>query len=191
MRYSCFMDVTFRTGYGRDWLDFATTHVGRYTDSPVDLIATPDRLRAWLVQWALAPAAGVTADDVEAARALRESLHRLALAGAQGTTPDTGDVRVVDDSLSGEAPVRLRRGRGGLTRSRPRTALEALTRLARQAVDDLSGPNAARLRACGDDECSGIFLDPTGRRRWCSDERCGVKARVRAHRERARQTRPS
>ena len=29
-----------------------------------------------------------------------------------------------------------------------------------------------------------IFLDETGRRRWCADERCGVKLRVRAHRAR-------
>ena len=38
MRYSCLMDEEFRTGYGRDWLDFAITLVGRYDDRPVDLV---------------------------------------------------------------------------------------------------------------------------------------------------------
>jgi predicted RNA-binding Zn ribbon-like protein len=61
---------------------------------------------------------------------------------------------------------------------------EALARLARQSIDDLTGPTRGRLRACGDDTCAGIFLDDTGRRRWCADERCGVRARVRAHRAR-------
>ena len=68
---------------------------------------------------------------------------------------------------------------------RPETAEEALGRLARNAVHDLSDPYSPQLRACGDDTCSGIFLDPTGRRRWCSDERCGNRLRVRAHRARA------
>lgn len=188
MRYDVAMQHDeFRSGYGRDWLDFATTLVGRYTTQPVDLIATPERFRAWLTQWGLSPTQGVSAQDVADARALRESLHRLARAAATDTTPPRDDVRVVDEALAHEAPVRLRRGPDGLTRSRPASAREALTRLARQAVDDLAGPHPSRLRACGDEECSGIFWDPTGRRRWCSDDRCGVKARVRAHRARARQ----
>ncbi|MFI5897355.1 CGNR zinc finger domain-containing protein [Actinoplanes sp. NPDC051513] len=62
----------------------------------------------------------------------------------------------------------------------------ALAWLARQAAADLTGPTRQRLHACGDDACSGIFIDHTGRRRWCSDERCGVRARVRAQRARAR-----
>jgi len=187
MRYTHCMDQEFRTGYGRDWLDFAITYVGRYTDSPVDLVDAPDRLRAWLTQWGLAPTGAVTAEDVEVARRLREALHRLARAAASGADPAAPDVRVVDDALSYDVPVRLRRGADALTTRRPRTTREALARLARQAVDDLAGPNAARLRTCGDEECSGVYVDPTGRRRWCSDERCGVKARVRAHRARAKE----
>ena len=61
-------------------------------------------------------------------------------------------------------------------------------RLVRDAVQDLSGPRRAHLRACGDETCSGIFLDHNGRRRWCSDERCGNRVRVRAHRARTRPT---
>jgi predicted RNA-binding Zn ribbon-like protein len=186
MRYSDPMDQEFRTGYGRDWLDFAITLVGRYEDAPVDLVASPARLRAWLLQWGLAPTGTVTHEDVEVARTLREALHGLARASAGGAPAAPSDVRVVDELLSYDGPVRLRRSEAGLTTRRPRTTGEALARLARQAVDDLTGPNAARLRTCGDEECSGIFVDPTGRRRWCSDERCGVKARVRAHRARAR-----
>jgi predicted RNA-binding Zn ribbon-like protein len=85
--------------------------------------------------------------------------------GRTTSTPATHDVRVVDECLSYDAPVRLRRSEDGLTTRRPRTTREALARLARQAADDLSGPNAERLRTCGDEECSEVFVDPTGRRR--------------------------
>ena len=47
MRYTRDMEE-FRTGYGRDWLDFAITLVDRYGATPRDLVETPARLRA---QW--------------------------------------------------------------------------------------------------------------------------------------------
>lgn len=178
----------FRTGYGRDWLDFAITLVDRYGATPRDLVESPARLRAWLTEWDLAPTGAVTDDDVARARRLREALHGLARSAATEQDPEGHDVRVVHDALADDVPPGLRRTGGSLVASRPVTTRQALARLARQAVDDLTGTNLARLRACGDDECSGIFLDPTGRRRWCSDERCGVKARVRAHRARKRES---
>jgi predicted RNA-binding Zn ribbon-like protein len=176
----------FRSGYGRDWLDFTATRIGRYTDDPQDLIESPGRLRAWLGAWGYGAASPVTGDDVDRAQRLREALHGLARSAATDSKPSTVDVRMVAEALADDVPVDLRRIGTSLASSRPRTARQALARLARQAVDDLTGPHPARLRACGDDECSGIFADPTGRRRWCADERCGVKARVRAHRARAR-----
>jgi predicted RNA-binding Zn ribbon-like protein len=63
---------------------------------------------------------------------------------------------------------------------------EALARVARQAVEHLTGPVAQTLRRCADDDCSMVFTDLNGRRRWCSAETCGVRNRVRAHRERQR-----
>jgi len=183
------MDTAFRTGNGRDWLDFTATHLGRYTEVRHDLIETPPRLRAWLTQWGLAPTGRITEDDVARAQRLREALHGLARSAAAHSAPSAHDVRLVGEALADDAPLRLRRTGGTLASSRPETTRQALGRLARQAADDLSGPHPTRLQACGDDECSGIFVDPTGRRRWCSDERCGVKARVRAHRARARETR--
>jgi predicted RNA-binding Zn ribbon-like protein len=186
MRYTHDMEE-FRTGYGRDWLDFAITLVDRYGRAPRDFVESPARLRSWLTQWGLAPAGSVSDEDVAPARSHREALHGLARSAATEQPAAPEDVRVVNASLVEAAPVELRRSGTGMTLGRPATTRQALARLARQAVDDLTGPNRARLRACGDDECSGIFLDPTGRRRWCSDERCGVKARVRAHRARAKE----
>ena len=187
MRYTRDMEE-FRTGYGRDWLDFAITLVDRYGATPRDLVETPARLRAWLAEWGMVPTDPVTDDDVAQARALREALHGLARAAATDQAPSARDVRVVNAALLDAPPVELRRSGTTMTVGRPDTTRQALARLAHQAADDLTGPNRPRLRACGDDACSGIFVDPTGRRRWCSDERCGVKARVRAHRARKRES---
>jgi predicted RNA-binding Zn ribbon-like protein len=189
MRYTEIMEE-FRKGYGRDWLDFTMTLLDRYGE-PHDLVGTPQQLRAWLTEWGLAPSGPVTDDDVARAQRLREALHGLGRSAAAEAQPSRRDVLVLDASLLDDAPLELRRTGRRLAVSRPATTRAALARLARQAADDLTGPHHARLRACGDEECSGVFLDPTGRRRWCSDERCGVKARVRAHRARARAAKES
>jgi predicted RNA-binding Zn ribbon-like protein len=136
----------------------------------------------------MVPAGPVTDDDVAQAGALREALHGLARAVATEQAPSARDVRVVNAALLDTPSMELHRSGTTMTVGRPATTREALARLAHQAADDLTGPNRPRLRACGDDACSGIFVDPTGRRRWCSDERCGVKARVRAHRARKRES---
>ena len=107
MRYSDTMDETFRTGYGRDWLDFGVTLLNRYAGAPQDLVSTPDRLQAWLTAWNLAPVEPVTEHDVARAQGLREALHGLAKAAAAGQAPTSADVRVVDASLKDDAPRSL------------------------------------------------------------------------------------
>ncbi|WP_407935666.1 CGNR zinc finger domain-containing protein [Jatrophihabitans cynanchi] len=85
--------------------------------------------------------------------------------------------------MAGSAVGRTAAGRRDS--SRTPTSL-ALARIAREAVGHLTGPERTRLRACSDETCGGIFLDESGRRRWCSDSLFGSRARVRAHRARAR-----
>jgi predicted RNA-binding Zn ribbon-like protein len=46
-----------------------------------------------------------------------------------------------------------------------------------------------RLRICADDTCGWLFIDqsPAGRRKWCDMRTCGNRAKVAAHRARARE----
>jgi predicted RNA-binding Zn ribbon-like protein len=177
--------VEFRTGYGAAWLDLLATRIGRYgASAPRELIRDSSALRQWLTEHDLAPSGRIDDADVSAARQLRESMHALAAAAVARRRPQRTDVRVVATALAADRPPSVRVTAAGLQVRRPADTTEALGRLARQAIDDLAGPHRERLRACGDDTCAGIFLDETGRRRWCADERCGVKARVRAHRAR-------
>lgn len=176
--------VEFRSGNGAAWLDLLATVNGRYRSVSTDAIETPAALRAWLRAYSLEPTAAVTEDDVRQFQAVREAMHHLAAASVRGEPMPSGDVRLLSHALQSDRALSLRKHRDGFAVGRPETAAEALGRLARQAVHDLSDSYQPHLRACGDDTCSGIFLDPTGRRRWCSDERCGNRMRVRAHRAR-------
>jgi predicted RNA-binding Zn ribbon-like protein len=174
----------FRRGNGSAWLDLLSTLSGRYRDEQHDDIDTAESLRAWLREFGLEPAGAVTDDDVTRATETRESLHRLAVASVKGVRPAAADVRRLNAVLEREEGLQVSAGEAGLRPRRPVSADDALARLARQAVVDLSGRGAGTLRACGDDTCSSIFLDTTGRRRWCTDLSCGNRMRVRAHRDR-------
>jgi predicted RNA-binding Zn ribbon-like protein len=179
--------TTFRTGNGAAWLDLLATLLGRYRDTQTDAIDSTESLRAWLRAHALEPVGSISMDDVARIQAAREAMHRAAVASVRGEQAQTDDVRLLDDALAADRTIRVRRDGTGLAIRRPASASEALARLVRDAVQDLSGPQRSHLRFCGDDDCSGIYLDHTGRRRWCSDDRCGNRMRVRAHRARARQ----
>jgi predicted RNA-binding Zn ribbon-like protein len=176
----------FRRGNGAAWLDLLSTLAGRYRAEQVDDIGTAEDLRAWLREFDLEPTGAVTSDDVPQAAETREALHRLAVAAVKGDRPAAADVRRLNAVLEREEGLQVSAGEGGLHPRRPASTQDALARLARQAVADLSGRGAGTLRACGDDTCSSIFLDLTGRRRWCTDLSCGNRTRVRAHRQRTR-----
>src|ERR671914_2157753 len=65
-----------------------------------------------------------------------------------------------------------------------------LSSVARDAIDVLGGPRAARLKRCDGSRCSLLFVDTSrsGRRRWCSMERCGNRAKVATHRRRRKES---
>jgi len=172
---------------GAPWLDLVATVAFAHTPAPLERLYDLDRLREWLAAENLLPAADMTDADLDLARSLRQALRDLAEAAVAAAPPPPGSARQLNEVLAGDRPVTVRLNRSGvLTVSRPATAREALARVARQAVEHLTGPVATTLRTCADDDCSMVFLDPNGRRRWCSAETCGVRNRVRAHRERQR-----
>ncbi|MFC4016244.1 CGNR zinc finger domain-containing protein [Nonomuraea purpurea] len=68
----------------------------------------------------------------------------------------------------------------------PVRATQALSTLAREMVELLSGPLAERIRECASDNCPLVFVDTfrPGARRWCAMERCGNRHKLRALRAR-------
>lgn len=59
------------------------------------------------------------------------------------------------------------------------TTRQALSTLARDAVDLFASPLAKRVRVCAADNCELLFVDASrpGRRRWCSMQWCGDRAK--------------
>ena len=171
-------------GYGAIWPAFLATLRGRLGDQPHDMLSDAAALTEFLTAHALAPARRVSEVDVARAGLLREAMWAITSAEYDGRPCAAADLRVVDDALQQGAPARIGRGPGALRARPPADVDEALSRIAGELVTDLSGPRRSQIGFCGDDTCSGFFVDPTGRRRWCSSERCGTRMRVRAHRAR-------
>jgi predicted RNA-binding Zn ribbon-like protein len=58
--------------------------------------------------------------------------------------------------------------------------------MAREAIEMFAAGSEHRIRECAADDCQLVFRDESrsNNRRWCSMQRCGNRAKVRAHRER-------
>ncbi|MFI6833290.1 CGNR zinc finger domain-containing protein [Kribbella sp. NPDC050241] len=174
--------MEFRMDLGATWLNLLATRGTHFGENPVERLPTVERFTEWLDLVELRPVRKVTSADLDRAWELREILRPIALATVDGVPPDAAAVEALATFLEGDSPVLTVTDR--LERSRPRTTADALCRIARQAVDHLTGPERAFLSACPEHDCRGVFTDPTGRRRWCPNPTCASRGRVRAHRAR-------
>ncbi|MGI5336332.1 CGNR zinc finger domain-containing protein [Streptomyces sp. CA-181903] len=178
--------LTFRFDLGATWLDFLATKGRTFGAHPVERIATAERLGEWLQRVELAPARPPGPADVARAHAVRENLRLLALPVVEGGVPPAAAAEETARFLADQPdPVRLTVS-GPLRREPPADTGAALARIARQAVDHLTGPQCATLAVCPEHDCRGLFTNPSGRRRWCPAPACASRGRVRALRERRR-----
>jgi predicted RNA-binding Zn ribbon-like protein len=133
-------------------------------------------------------AAAVYARAIE----VREAMHRVFLAIAEGEEPGRGDLGAIEGAYQ-EAlgHARLVAGVGGFdwgwvgdegTLDRP------LWPIARAGVELLTSPGVARVKVCGNHGCGWLFLDTSknGSRRWCSMEGCGSQVKMRRYYARKR-----
>ena len=174
---------------GAGFVDFALTG-GEGELAVFETLHTPDDLRAWLATPPLAveiPRA--SARDLAAAKHVRHALLAAINARAAGDPVPDEAVRTINAAAARE-PLAPRLGPGGTAGgwARPATVGQAVSTLARQAVDVLSGPRGDRIKVCAGDNCALPFVDTSrpGTRRWCSMERCGNRHKLRALRARTR-----
>ena len=148
----------------------------------------PEDLTDWLARSRLhldSSRVRVSADDVTAARALRNAITRMVrghLREEPHTPEDVGQVNLAAE----HPPLVPRLSDGARSWSLPCDAAQALSTVARDAVDLFTGGHAHRIRECAAHDCQLLFVDVSrpGRRRWCSMDRCGNRAKIRALRER-------
>jgi predicted RNA-binding Zn ribbon-like protein len=180
-------DLRFIFRSGRLCLAFCAT-VGERWRRGFERLRVPDDLARWYAEAAVAgPLVPVTHSDLDHARVVREAIYRSAKALIAGETPAAGDEEIINRAAAAPPPVpRLAAGAVTRTAARPDPAASALSAVARDAIDLLAGPRAARLRECASPECGLLFLDVSrpGQRRWCSSNACGGKARAAAYRQR-------
>jgi len=167
-------------------LDFAYT--GPLLDGSPDRLRVPDDLTVWLHERFPMPVGAARSRDLFDATALRDAITRLALAASRDEPLDSADIDVVNlYAATPDIPPAIPGGTRQAGRS-VQTVGQALSTIAREAVDLVSPGNLERIRSCSAEDCHIIYLDTSraASRRWCSMQRCGNRAKVRAHRARAR-----
>lgn len=185
-------ELRFHFKGGRDCLDLVAT-VGERWRRSFERLREPDDLARWLVDAGLLDERPLVSEtQLAQARALREAIYRVTRLAGRGR-PQAGDVGEINRwaARPGLAPQLDAGGREVTTLADPPVEA-ALATLARDAIDLVTGPYARRVRECAADDCALLFVDTSrpGRRRWCSMEACGNKAKTAAYRRRHREETP-
>jgi len=126
--------------------------------------------------------------------ALREALNRLARAREQGKAGRPADLEVLNRCL-----LRYPEGRtlapasGGFAWKSHGDGLQLgspLGAIARLGAELLVTAEPGSIRCCAGPDCGWLFHDssPNKRRRWCSMESCGNRAKARRHYQRVKAT---
>jgi predicted RNA-binding Zn ribbon-like protein len=177
---------------GQDWwfdagsvaIDFA--YAGGF-DETAEAMADPGALAVWLQARFPSLDGSLSDRDFADARQLQQALARLITATATSASLTSEDIDVVNlFAATPDIPPALDGGSRQAGRTRPRV-VQALSSIAREAIILFSDVGAGRIRSCEAEDCDLIFFDGSraANRRWCSMQRCGNRAKVRAHRERA------
>lgn len=182
---------TFRFDPGALCLELVTTggpgEFARFEvlHAPADLVVWAGRSRL-SDRLELGLELAVTEGELVRTRELRDTLFQLAADRAHGRPLQPSHLDAVN-AAAAEPPLAPRIVPDGTRAWAPgATGTQLLSTVARDAIDLFTGPYADRVRECGSDNCSLLFVDTSrpGRRRWCAMEHCGNRAKARAFRSR-------
>jgi predicted RNA-binding Zn ribbon-like protein len=178
------MDLQHAFVCGNPALDFTATLRARRT-ARFEMFVSSDRLDAWYVEAGLVDSVrGTSDDDIEQAKTVREAIYALVGWRVLGVPHDTGALEVLNEAARQPAAVPQLTAAG--TRRTEAAPGEALSVVARHAVELLSGPHMPLLKECANPECTRIFIDHSRgmRRQWCGMASCGNKFKAAAYRSR-------
>ncbi|ALR23123.1 hypothetical protein ATN00_21680 (plasmid) [Sphingobium baderi] len=187
----CMLNINeFRFNSGRLALDLPAT-VRRRASEPRDVLAPEGASARWL------RAAGLSAellvlnvDQTTRLSQLREAIWKVADAVAAERKMPTAAVDTLNTMAALPLAVpKLDAGSGTVELIADDSFQTALATIARDAIDLFGDPLRTRIKACEQPDCRMLFLDTSrsSRRRWCSMDRCGSRAKGAAFRTRNRQ----
>ena len=147
-----------------------------------DVLLEPDSLERWGKRMGIAGRPGGP-DELELARGLRSALHAIFSALARDGEPDQFSLSrlrfAYAQAVAAGTLVRQADGGFALEWSREETRRVRFA-VAADAVALLADPaRMARLHRCPGRDCGWVFLDTSGRRRWCSMQTCGSREKMR------------
>jgi predicted RNA-binding Zn ribbon-like protein len=158
-----------------------------------EIAHTPADLAEWFTGSRLALTAPLTTGDIHlrlselvALKELRNTLFRIAPAVARGEEPAAEDLAALNEGTALTPRPRIDPETRTLAWVPPITGKQLLGAVARDAIELIAGERAGRVRECSAHDCYLLFFDTSrsGNRRWCSMERCGNRAKIRAYRAR-------
>jgi len=136
----------------------------------------------------------ISGRELQAVRALRQAIHTIFAAISAGAQPDSAAVaslQAVYQEAVERSHLVTREGVWTLEWP-PEDQRRIRFAAAVDAFDLLRDPDrVGRVRMCPGNNCGWLFIDTSGRRRWCSMQVCGSRAKMRRLYERQRQTRTS
>jgi predicted RNA-binding Zn ribbon-like protein len=175
---------------GHPALDFCNTWAGWDGQGAVEYLADYEHLVMWsgfvgilrpeqvpMLREHARGSASAAAAVLERARTFRANLYAVLRDPACATASPA-----VDDEVTAAAhTLRLRRGGDAIRwEVAPAADLSApLAAAAWSAGELLTSLALRRVRACAGAGCGWLFLDPTGRRRWCVMATCGNREKAR------------
>ncbi len=170
-------------------LDFAYT--GAMGDNPAwERLRGVDDLAAWLHERFEDVDGTVSEGDLRDALALRGAVAGAVASVSRGAPVEATTVDLINlYAATPDIPPSLPGGSRQAGRANARVS-QALSELARETVA-LLATRRDRFRVCDADDCGLVFYDESrsNNRRWCSMQRCGNRAKVRAHRAKDATTR--
>ena len=168
-------------------LDFVNTvdrdeDGGHVAPELTDVLAEPGMLVRWGERVGLLTSADASAAELAAARSLRESLFSVFAAAAAGVElpkQDLDALRLVFAAAT--AAGTLTQVDGACRLAWPTDELRAVRfAVAADAVRLLDDPDRlARVASCPGRLCGWLFINASGRRRWCSMSACGSREKMR------------
>lgn len=176
-------------------LDFANsvdwTSDGSERPAHADVLGEPQHLVAWGRRLERVPddvSLIVTGRELSAARELRRAIHSVFGAIAAGEVPSSASLECLErHHAQATEAARLVQRDGAWTLDWPLDERRVRFAVAQSAIDLLrDDARLDRVRSCPGNNCGWLFLDVTGRRRWCSMEVCGSRAKMRRLYERQR-----